>query len=100
SEGSDTFHFQNLTDGADIITDLVTGLGGDVLDVADLLIGFTSGSDTNEFVQFDAAGGNTAVRVDAHGPTNRPNFPDKWVLAGLPTTLTDLIAGGNIELGG
>jgi hypothetical protein len=53
--GSDTFRFESLTDRLDTITDFLTGLGGDVLNVADLLIGFTAGS--------DASGAKIRVRV-------------------------------------
>jgi Ca2+-binding RTX toxin-like protein len=43
--------FQNLSDGVDTISDFVTGLGGDVLDIAHLLVGFVAGkSNLADFV--------------------------------------------------
>jgi hypothetical protein len=48
-------------------------------------------------VQCDAGGGNTTVKVDADGATNGANFTDVCVLTGVTTTLTDLVAGGNIQ---
>jgi Ca2+-binding RTX toxin-like protein len=100
-EGSDSFHLADLGDGVDTITDFTVGLGGDVLDIADLLSGFVSGvSDLIDFVQCDATGGGTTVKVDADGAANGANFTDACVLTGVTTTLTDLVAGNNIEPGG
>src|SRR5262249_59573884 len=99
-DGSDTFHFQNLGDGVDTITDFTTGAGGDVLDIADLLVGFTSGSDPNDFVECASGGGNTTVKVDADGAANGANFTRLCVMTGVTTTLPDLVSGGNIDLGG
>jgi Ca2+-binding RTX toxin-like protein len=95
--GSDTFLRHSLAEGKDTITDFETGLGGDVLDISDLLIGYTAGNEA-EFVQCLAAAGNTTVKVDADGALNGSKFTDVCVLTGVSTTLGDLLDGGNVAL--
>ncbi len=85
----------------DTITGFLTGLGGDVLDVADLLVGFVAGtSDLADFVECDAGGGNTTVKVDADGAVNGAAFTAVCTLTGVTTSLDALVAGNNIDPGG
>ena len=96
-DGSDHFLHHSLTDGKDTIADFHTGAGGDVLDIHDMLVGFSAGHE-DEFVQCVTAGGNTTVRVDADGALNGSKFTDICVLTGIATDLTTLVSDGNLAL--
>src|SRR5262249_29695274 len=96
-EGSDHFLHHSLADGKDTITDFHTGPGGDVLDISDMLIGYSAGHEA-EFVQCVTAGGNTTVKVDADGLANGAKFTDVCVLTGVTTDLDSLLSDGNIQL--
>ena len=69
-----------------------------MLDISDLLIGYTAGHEA-EFVQCVTAGGNMTVKVDADGLANGAKFTDVCVLTGVATDLDTLLADGNIQLG-
>jgi Ca2+-binding RTX toxin-like protein len=94
---ADTFLRHSLAEGKDTITDFRTGAGGDVLDIADLLIGYSAGHQA-EFAQCVSAGGNTTVKVDADGLANGSKFTDVCVLTGVATDLTTLVNDGNLSL--
>lgn len=96
--GSDSFVF-NLPagqGGVDTITDFVSGVGNDVLDIADMLTGY-SGIVT-DYVQLTFVGGNTIVKVDANGLTGGANFQQIATLTGvnLGTDEAALVASGNL----
>ncbi len=103
--GSDRFYYgpNDVVGGAnDTITDFTAGAGGDVLDLRDLLSGYTPGpSVVGEFVELvDAGGGNTQVNVDANGGGD--SFVSLALLNGVAmsgTLLDDLLANGNLQLG-
>jgi Ca2+-binding RTX toxin-like protein len=97
-DGADTFVRHSLAEGKDTITDFQTGLGHDVLDISDLLVGYTAGHEA-EFVQCVTVGGNTTVKIDADGLANGAKFTDVCVLTGVATDLGTLLTGDNIELG-
>jgi Ca2+-binding RTX toxin-like protein len=94
---SDLFLRHTLAEGKDTITDFQTGAGGDVLDISDLLSGYSAGHEA-EFVQCVTVGANTTVRVDADGALNGAKFTDVCVLTGVTTDLGALVAGDNILL--
>src|SRR6185312_12159895 len=96
-DGSDHFLHHSLADGKDTIADFHTGAAGDVLDIHDMLIGFSAGHEA-EFVQCVTAGGNTTVKVDADGVANGAKFTDVCVLTGVTATLYDLLVGDNLQL--
>jgi Ca2+-binding RTX toxin-like protein len=96
-DGADTFLRHSLAEGKDTITDFQTGLGHDVLDISDLLTGYTAGHEA-EFVQCVTAAGNTTVKVDADGLANGAKFTDVCVLTGVATDLTSLLDDGNLAL--
>jgi len=97
--GSDRFDF-NLFDGSiDIVTDFTSGLGGDIVDVADLLIGFDPmASILDNFVRFTSDGaGNTRVQVNADGAGY--DFVDVALLQGVAgVTATQALANGNLDV--
>ncbi len=98
--GSDTFKYQGgeLGTGVDTITDFQAGAGGDVLDIADLLSGYTPGSSLADFVQLSESGGNTTVRIDANGATGGSAYVDLVVLQGVTgLTVSQLLTDGNLK---
>lgn len=96
--GADTFVF-NLPaaqGGVDTITDFVSGGGNDVLDIADMLVGYTG--TVTDFVQITQVGANTIVKVDANGLTGGSNFVQIATLTGvnLGTDEAALVLSGNL----
>ncbi|QQG36425.1 MAG: cadherin domain-containing protein [Micavibrio aeruginosavorus] len=78
---ADTFRF-TATDAVDQIVDYTTAQS-DVLDIANILTGFTAGvSDIDDFVQFQTVDGDTVMRVDADGTANGANFVQVATLLG------------------
>jgi Ca2+-binding RTX toxin-like protein len=96
-DGSDLFLRHAMNEGRDIIADFQAGAGGDVIDISDMLIGFSSGNES-QFVQCLQSGGNTTIRVDANGAAGGAAFSDVCVLSGQSVTLNTLLADGNILL--
>jgi Ca2+-binding RTX toxin-like protein len=71
--GVDTFLFSALEDAGDTISGFVKGIGGDILDLADLISGL--GAVGVAFLRwlnldFEASGKNTLLRVDQDGGGN------------------------------
>lgn len=78
---ADTFRF-TTTDAVDQIVDY-TASQSDILDIANILTGFTAGvSDIDDFVQFQTVGGDTVMRVDTDGTANGDNFVQVATLLG------------------
>jgi len=95
--GSDQFVI-NTNDGlADKIYDFVGGVGGDILNVTDILSGFDPLSDAiSDFVQLVNNGdGDTEVQIDTDGVGG--DFTTAVVFeGGINDTLADLINNGNL----
>ncbi len=74
--------------------------GGDVLDLRDVLTGYTDGvDDINDFVLFDDDGVNTTVQIDTDGLGTGAGFSDAAILSGVTgRTLDDLIASNNVDI--
>jgi serralysin len=75
--GRDTFYFDQTSDagtGKDQVTDFARGTSGDILNVRDLLAGFSGYDGSNAFsggyLHFQNTGGNTVVQIDADGGGN------------------------------
>jgi Ca2+-binding RTX toxin-like protein len=97
--GSDVFLRLSAQDGKDTILDFELGAAGDVLDIADVLVGFDAGDDANAFVQLVESGGSTTVRIDANGAVGGANFVDAVVLTGVTgVTVETLVNDGNLVL--
>ncbi len=82
--GRDRFGFGagDLGSGVDTITDFATGSGGDALDVAALLSGFSGGTSVlSDFVQITQASGNSTIRIDANGGGD--SFQNLVILQGV-----------------
>ena len=94
---SDTFTFKAATfGGVDTVTDFTSGSGNDVLDVHDILIGY-SGTVT-DFMRITDVGGNSKVEVDRDGTGGGFGWSQIATLNGI-TGLTDeaaLVTSGNL----
>ena len=96
--GSDLFLRHAINEGRDAITDFQAGAGGDVLDISDMLLGFTAGNEA-QFVQCVASGSATILRVDANGSAGGAHFSDVFTISGgSGLLLSTLIADGNLVL--
>ena len=102
--GSDTFVFLK-TDAAavDTITDFngaaAPASGGDILDIADLLIGYNAAT-PSAFISLRESGGNTIISVDRDGAGSGYSFQDIAILQGATNLdLNTLLANGHIHTG-
>lgn len=95
--GIDLFLRHALNEGRDVITDFQSGTGGDVLDISDMLLGFTAGNEA-QFVQCVASGNSTILRVDANGAAGGAHFSDVFIIGSGNFSLSTLIADGNLVL--
>ncbi len=97
--GSDTFWRATASDGRDTVQDFTKGSGGDRLDIGDVLSGYDSGDNANEFVQLVVSGSNTIVRIDANGAVGGTSFTDAFVLTNVTgLSVGQMIADGNLVL--
>ncbi|MGE4014592.1 MAG: calcium-binding protein, partial [Alphaproteobacteria bacterium] len=99
--GADKFVFVpgDLSGGAvDTIYNFQTGAGGDALDIADLLSGYTPATKADYIKVVDDGSGNAKLQVDANGSAGGSAYVDVAVLVGVSpsTTVDDLINDGNL----
>lgn len=94
----DSFDFNVLGAAPELIVGFDAGIGGDTLDVSDLLAGYAPGeSDPGAFVQLAQAGGDTSLLVNTDGSGD--DFVPVAVLQGASgLTVNDLLADGNLFL--
>jgi hypothetical protein len=99
ASSSDSFDFNAIGEAPQLIAGFDAGIGGDTLDVSDLLAGYAPGvSDPGAFVQLAQAGGDTSLLVNADGSGD--DFVAVAVLQGeAGLTVNDLLADGNLFLG-
>lgn len=96
--GSDTYYYEAMDGSQDRILDFTTGVGGDALNITDILQGFDVGvDDINDFVQLWVYHENRAdIRINADG------VGDDWVAIAMVredlsgSTVDDLYADGNL----
>ena len=93
---SDTFYFAATNQGADTIVDFQQGIGGDAIDISDILIGYNG--NVSEFVQITQSGGNTIVKVDANGLVGGSSWVTIATLTGvnLGTDEATVLGNGNL----
>lgn len=94
----DSFDFNVFGEAPELIAGFDAGIGGDTLDVSDLLAGYAPGvSDPGAYVQLAQAGGDTSLLVNADGSGD--DFVAVAVLQGeTGLTVNDLLADGNLFL--
>jgi len=95
---SDSFDFNVIGEAPELIAGFDAGIGGDTLDVSDLLAGYAPGvSDPGAYVQLAQTGGDTSLLVNADGSGD--DFVAVAVLQGATgLTVNDLLADGNLFL--
>lgn len=98
ASSSDSFDFNVIGETPQLIAGFDAGVGGDTLDVSDLLAGYAPGvSAPGAFVQLAQAGGDTSLLVNADGSGD--DFVAVAVLQGeTGLTVNDLLADGNLFL--
>ena len=97
--GSDTFDYGFSYAGQDVITDFTVGTGGDVLNLVDLLDGYSS-SARDSYVSLLASAGDTIMTIDADS-VNSSTTLVAITLQGVTYSnnlLQDLVNDGNILL--
>jgi VCBS repeat-containing protein len=107
-DGADTFDYNNLSEGGDTISDFTPGVGGDRLDLHDLLVALGSYvpgvSNPADFVLVLASnspdmGPSTLVMVDPDGAGGNPGLFGVAQLHGTTgVTYDSLLADGNLIL--
>ncbi len=95
--GSDSFLVSVIDSFADKILDFETGVGGDVLNITDVLSGYSPVDDAiSDFVQLVNNGnGDTEVQIDFDG-TGGEFVAAAVIVGGTDDTLADLLANGNL----
>ena len=95
--GSDQIVFDVMDGLADKIFGLETGVGGDVINITDILQGYDPLTDVlSDFVQLVQNGSDTELQVDVDG-AGVASFAVLAVIdGGTNDTLADLIANGNL----
>ena len=96
-QGSDLFLFQSLAEAGDTILDFETGIGGDQLNITDVLEGFDAANDdANDFMQLVINGSDTELHVNADGQGN--DFVSLVTFDGGlgGSGVADLLSSGNL----
>lgn len=96
--GSDVFVLQFVDALADKIYDFDASVGGDVLNIADILFNYDALDDVlSDFVQLIDNGGDTELHVNSDGDIGGVFAVVAVFDGGLDATLADLVTHGNIE---
>jgi len=99
--GADRIDFDSLLDAGDTVSGFVAGIGGDVLDIADLLVNSTSyaGGPLADFVRVEAAGSDGLLQIDTDGSAGGGDWQTlATLLGGSGLTLDTLQSGGNLDV--
>lgn len=97
--GSDTFKYDGMDTLVDIIFDFEVGAGKDNINLSELLSGFDSGDNVNNFIQLATVNGDTALRVNQDGDVGGAFTTIALIDGGVGgATLNDLINQGNLVL--
>jgi Ca2+-binding RTX toxin-like protein len=100
--GQDRFDFNDPAEGIDFVQDFAAVPGGDVLDIADLLLGLAGYDGTNlaEYVQFAPSGpGTTQLQIDRDGASGPEGWQGLANLQGYDSLdLATLLSNGNLDV--
>jgi Ca2+-binding RTX toxin-like protein len=94
--GSDVFEWNSVGEGVDLVTDFKAGIGGDTLQIGDVLENYDGNIDG--FVRFVAGGSGVLFQVDFDGGGD--NFVTLATLAGLSATTINaqqMLDDGNLD---
>lgn len=96
--GSDTYVWSRMEEAGDTIMDFATGVGGDQLDISDLLSGFNAdSSDISDFINLVTSGADTLLQIDVNGADGGSNFVTIATLSGVTgLSASTLYDDGNI----
>ncbi len=94
---SDIFYFGATGQGIDTITDFQVGIGGDAIDIHNLISGVYSGV-IEDYIQFTTQGANTIIKVDANGAVGGHVWTQIAIVngTGLGTDELTALTNGNI----
>lgn len=96
--GSDIILYDLMVTGVDTIYGFETGVGGDAINITDILEGYDSGDDILDFVQLtDNGNGDTVLSVNADGDSGGEFAALAIIDGGVGNdTLSTLIDNGNL----
>ncbi|MCB1680382.1 MAG: type I secretion C-terminal target domain-containing protein [Rhodospirillales bacterium] len=95
--GVDTFAFDTFDKKVDHIQDFHTGVGGDILNITDILEGYDPLSDClSDFVKLVDKCGSTDLQINADGDCHGKFTTIATFDGGLHTTLEDMVNNGNL----
>lgn len=95
--GVDTFVFDTFDNGIDKIQDFQAGVGGDILNITDILQGYDPLSDDlSNFVKFVNKSGYTEIRINADGDICGSFKTIARFEGGLNSTLQQMLDDGNL----
>ncbi len=98
--GADIFLFHAMdassAANADVIAGFTAGVGGDVIDIGELLTGYAGGA-IGAFVQLVEVGGDTIISVDRNGGTGGAAYVQVATLTGVTGLDADqMVTDGNL----
>lgn len=96
--GSDTILYEAFDLTADILHDFTKGVGGDKLNISNILEGFDTGDVVANFVRLVSSGGNTNLQVNTDGDVGGAFSTIAVFQGGISGTAQDLVNSGNLVL--
>lgn len=94
----DLIIFDVMDSLADVIHGFTTGIGGDIINIHDILQGYDQGDTISNFLQLVQNGGNTELHVNQDGDAGGVFTALAIFDGGINSTLTQLINNGNLVL--
>ena len=97
--GSDRFTFDSVSafDAIDTVQDF-TIAEGDIIDISDVLDGFTTSSNITDFARFVDSGADTTLEIDLDGTANGVNFEAvATIIGGAGLNISTLYSNGFVD---
>ncbi len=99
--GNDRFVFEaaSVFDAVDTIESFSLFLGGDIIDISDVLVGYDEMTDDIlDFARFVDSGSDTTLEIDVDGLANGVNFQAAvFIVNGASLDIASLEASGNLD---